>query len=274
MASVIKATIKEQTQMSNMNSFFAELVEAKQAMEALPTVQAELAEARGAYAVTIDSDLQHPPSLIPKLLSAAKDSGCDVVYAKRDERHEDSFYKRWTARWYYRSMRYMTGVPLEESAADFRLMSRFVIDLLNAMPERKIFRLLLPSLGFSSQTISYVASARQAGVSKYTTRHMAGLAFRSSIRFSRQPLRMVTFLGLATSLLAAFWLIYVILSWIIGGTSTGWPSVMAVTLLTSGVVLFSLGIIGEYIGEIYDTIKGRPHFIVRNIYGLQSDDSI
>ena len=85
---------------------------------------------------------------------------------------------------------------------------------------------------------------------------------------------MVTFLGMATSLLAVFWLIYVVLSWITGGTSAGWPSVMAVTLLTSGVILFSLGIIGEYIGEIYDTVKGRPNFIVRKIYAVQSDDSV
>lgn len=237
-------------------------------------LDAGLSEAQGAYAITLDSDLQHPPSLIPRLLTVARKSGCDVVYAKREERNEDSLYKRWSARLYYRSMRYLTGIPLEESAADFRLMSRFVIDLVNAMPERKIFRLLLPSLGFSSETVTYVASVRRAGASKYTMRNMAALAFGSSIRFSRQPLRLVTFLGLATSALAVFWLIYVIVSWISGDTSTGWPSVMAVTLLTSGVVLFSLGIIGEYIGEIYDGVKERPNFIVRRIHKSPNEDQL
>jgi len=229
-------------------------------------LDAGLADARGLYIVTMDSDLQHPPALIAELLRTAKQCECDVVYAKREARNEDSFYKRWTARRYYRLMRHMTGIPLEENAADFRLMSRFVVDLLNTMPERKIFRLLIPFLGFSSQSVSYEASPRQAGFSKFTFSRMAGLALRSSIQFSRRPLRIVTFFGIATSILAGVWLLYVIFSWLTGSTSTGWPSVMAVTLLTSGVVLFSLGIIGEYLGEIFAEIKARPNFIVRQTY--------
>lgn len=232
-----------------------------------------LRHASGEFVVTMDSDLQHPPTVIPQLLAKARDLGVDVVYAVRSSRHEETFFKRESAHWYYRTMRLMSGVPVIDNAADFRLMSRFVVDVLNGIPERKVFRLLLPALGFSSSTVDYVAEPRRAGESKYSVRRMASLAVLSSVQFSRHPLRVVAGFGLVMALAAFVWLCYVVVSFISGNALVGWPSIMSVVLLLGGMTLFSLGVIGEYVGEIYEMVKRRPQYVVRDVHGPSTSDS-
>ena len=227
-------------------------------------LDAGIREAAGDYVVTMDSDGQHPPELIPVLLSAAKQTNSDVVYAIRQDRSEDSWFKRSTARVYYRLMRSMTGVAIQDSAADYRLMTRFVVDVINQIPEQKVFRLLLPYLGFSSTTVEFQALRREHGESKYSLGRMAGLAVRSSIQFSTKPLRIVMGIGFVMSFLAALWLIWVLVDFAAGRTVAGWASQMSVTLIVGGLMLFGLGIVGEYVGEVFERVKGRPNYLIRD----------
>ena len=227
-------------------------------------LDAGIREAAGDYVVTMDSDGQHPPELIPVLLSAAKETNSDVVYAIRIDRTEDSWFKRSTARVYYRLMRSMTGVAIQDSAADYRLMTRFVVDVINQIPDQKVFRLLLPYLGFSSTTVEFQALPREHGESKYSFGRMAGLAVRSSIQFSTKPLRIVMGIGFVMSFLAALWLIWVLVDFAAGRTVAGWASQMSVTLIVGGLMLFGLGIVGEYVGEVFERVKGRPNYLIRD----------
>ncbi len=231
-------------------------------------LDAGLQETTADFVITMDSDLQHPPEVIAEMLAVAKKSGCDVVYAQREGRREDSFFKRWTGEAYYRSMKWLSGLPVEANAADYRLMSRFVVDILNNMPDRKVFRLLIPALNFRAETVTYRANPRYAGKSKYGLWRMLSLAKRSVIQFSLKPLRLVASLGVIVSAIAFFWVIYAGIQWLTGATVAGWTSLMAVTLLLGGAILFSLGVIGEYLGEVYETVKGRPSYIIQQVRKL------
>ncbi len=226
-------------------------------------LDAGLRTARGDFVVTMDSDGQHPPDVVAKLLDVAVSRGVEVVYAVRSNRSDDGWAKRLSARAYYRLMRVLTGVPIADSAADFRLMSRCVVDILNEIPNQKVFRLLLPYLGFSSETVDFRAEPRKHGVSKYSIGRMLALAIRSTMEFSTRPLRIVTTTGFLMAVFAALWLAWVLIDFAAGRTVTGWASQMAVTLVVGGLTLFSVGIVGEYVGEIFDRVSGRPHFLVR-----------
>jgi len=229
-----------------------------------PALEAGLQFALGQLVVTMDADLQHPPSVIPQLVRTAIDRGVDVVYAIRSDRSDESWFKRSSALWYYRIMRSLTGVRIMDHAADFRLMTRFVVDVVNAIPEKKVYRLLLPSLGFRSTAVVFQSAPRRAGKSKYGLRRMFALALRSSVQFSPHPLRLVALIGLVTSVLAFIWLAFVLGAYLTGSALGGWPSLMSVTLVLGGIILFSLGVVGEYVGEIFGTLKGRPHYVIRS----------
>ena len=226
-------------------------------------IDAGLRASRGSFVVTLDADGQHPAPLIPALLETATSQNCDVVYAVRTERLEESWFKRKTALWYYRSIRLLTGVPIQNNAADFRLMTRFTVSVLNDIPGNKVFRLLVPSLGFSFATVEYQANQRLNGESKYSLRKMLTLASRSALLFSTKPLRIVMGVGLVMAVLAGFWLLWVIIDFARGGTVAGWASQMSLTLVIGGVILFALGILGEYVGMIFDRQANRPEFLIR-----------
>ena len=236
-------------------------------------LDAGLQTAKGDFIVTMDSDGQHPPSIVARLLDVAVSRDVEVVYAVRSNRSDDGWAKRQSARAYYRFMRVLTGIPIADSAADFRLMSRGVVDVLNQIPNQKVFRLLLPYLGFSSETVDFRAEPRKHGSSKYSIRRMLALAFRSAIEFSTRPLRIVTTTGVLMAVFAALWLAWVLVDFAAGRTVAGWASQMAVTLVVGGLTLFSLGIVGEYVGEIFDRVSGRPHFLVRENWNGSSASS-
>lgn len=227
-------------------------------------LDAGIRAARGEYVVTMDSDGQHPPAVVAQLLDAAEAQNVDVVYATRSDRSDDGWAKRQSARAYYRLVRGLTGVQVENSAADFRLMSRFVVDVLNEIPEQKIFRLLLPHFGFTSTNVDFQARPREHGKSKYSFGRMVALAVRSSVQFSTKPLRIVAAIGFVMALTAGLWLAWVMFDFVSGRTVTGWASQMAVTLIVGGLTLFSLGIVGIYVGELYERLNGRPQFLVRD----------
>ena len=227
---------------------------------------AGLEAARGDAVVLIDADLQDPPELIPTLVTKWHE-GFDVVYALRTRREGETRFKRWTAAVFYRLLRGMTRVEIPADAGDFRLLSRRAVDALARMPERARFlRGMTSWLGFPQVGVQYERDARYAGETKYPTRRMIGFALDAVTSFSTTPIRIVTGLGF---LLVAFcavvlgWTVYIKLF-----TSTavqGWTSVLGVVLLLGGVQLVSLGIIGQYVGRIFEEAKQRPLYLVGEI---------
>ena len=234
-------------------------------------LDAGLRATTGEYVVTMDSDGQHPPKVVAELLDAALTQDVDVVYAIRSDRSDDGWYKKNSARAYYRVMRGLTGVPVLESAADFRLMSRFVVDVVNGVPEQKVFRLLLPYLGFSSTTVDFQARPRAHGESKYSFGRMLALAVNSSIQFSTKPLRLVTAIGFTMAVISGLWLAWVLVDFVAGRTVAGWASQMAITLVVGGLTLLSLGIVGQYVGELFERVSGKPPYIVRDLVKGEED---
>ncbi|MFI6261471.1 glycosyltransferase [Micromonospora sp. NPDC051006] len=223
---------------------------------------AGLHRARGAWVVSLDADLQDPPEAIAEMLRLARE-GADVVYGVRVDRRTDTFFKRHTARAYYRLMRRIVGAEVPAQAGDFRLVSREVVETLRRLPERTpVYRLLVPALGFPSAEVPYVRAARTAGETKYPLPKMLALAWNSVADFSAAPLRLATWLG-AVSFLGCLALIgFGIAAHLRGVTIPGWTSTFVAVLLLGGVQLVCLGLLGEYVGRIYATVQNRPTFHV------------
>jgi len=213
---------------------------------------------KGKFVVTLDSDLQHPPGLIPKLLEIIVLKKVDVVQCVRLLRKEDTLAKRFTANLYYKLIRFLTKIPIVENAADFRIMSRYTVDVLNKLPETKIFRLLLPLLGFKTTLLNFEADKRLAGKSKYTLRKMLALALSSSISFSTRPLYWLITFGFILSTFSLVWVIAILASFIFGKNVAGWTSLASFSLLFGGFQIFTIGTIGIYVGKILEILKKRP----------------
>ena len=231
-------------------------------------LDAGLREARGEWVVTMDSDLQHPPQFIPHLMALAGTEGAQIVSAARRDRAGDGVLKRTTGSAYYSIMRVMTGIDVVTNAADFRLLSRKVVDALNAIGQEKVFRLLIPSLGFPTAVYEYSAAPRHSGKTKYSLRKMLLLATQSSLSFSSLPLRWVFLAGLACSLGAFVWLLAVLVSFLLGYTISGWASLMVAVLLLGGLQLLALGLIGEYVATLFSIAQGRPPYLVDDVVHL------
>jgi dolichol-phosphate mannosyltransferase len=220
----------------------------------------------GNFVLTMDSDLQHPPEVIPELLKVAIESGVDVVYAVRPKRSEDGVFKRLTARAYYSLIGALTDIKLQDSAADFRLVSRKVVNVLNQLaPGRQVFRLLIPSLSFPSRTIAFTASERFAGKSKYGLQKMVGLSVDSVIQFSTKPLTLSIQLGAFVSMLSLFGFAYVIFTYFSGEALQGWASLISTVLLLFGVLFFLLGIFGLYLSSVVRQLQGRPPYVTKEM---------
>jgi dolichol-phosphate mannosyltransferase len=229
---------------------------------------AGLDRARGDWVVTMDADLQDPPELIPELLEAARTQGVDVVYASRSDRSSDSFFKRRTAGLYYRLVERLTGVPVVPQAGDFRLLSRAVVEALRVLPERKrVYRLLIPLLGFDSAVVEHRREPRAAGRTSYSLRRMALLAGDSVVSFSSTPLRVATGLGLVTAGISALLAVWVVIANLVGHTVPGWASITLGVLFLGTVQLLCLGMLGEYVGRVYDEVKARPLYRVKGESG-------
>ena len=222
---------------------------------------AGLQRAGGAWVVSIDADLQDPPEAIADMLRLAREQNLDVVYGVRADRRTDSAFKRLTAGVYYRLMRRLTGAEVPAQAGDFRLISRDVVELLRQLPERTpVYRLLVPSLGFASGSVSYVRERRVAGRTKYRLRKMVGLAWDSAASFSAAPLRLATWLGTAAFVVCLVLGGFGIVAWANGTVIPGWTSLFLAVLLLAAVQLICLGLLGEYVGRIYAAVQNRPTF--------------
>jgi glycosyltransferase involved in cell wall biosynthesis len=226
----------------------------------------------GDYVVSIDADLQDPPELIAEMLSVARDRKLDVVYGVRDDRSTDTVFKRRSAALYYRLMRRLVGSWVSREAGDFRLLSRAVVDVLVTLPEtRPVYRLVVPSFGFPSATVTYRREARAAGQTKYPLRRMIALAFDSVASFSAAPLRMATWLGLISFIGCVGLAAGALIAWLRGTVVPGWTSLFIVLLLLSAVQLFCLGMLGEYVGRIFVATQHRPRYLIAHDSGRPSE---
>lgn len=211
--------------------------------------------------VTIDADLQQDIEALDKFLASYM-SGSEVVYGVRNDRHSDGAFKKGTATLYYKLM-HLLGSKVIANHADYRLMSRKALDALAEYKETNLFlRGLIPTMGFPSDVVYFDVKAREAGHSKYTLSKMMTLALDGITSMSIRPLRMIAFLGFIFFLFFGVVGITVVVDWVQGNNVPGYTTSVLVSLLTGGVTLVSLGIIGEYVGKIYMETKHRPRYII------------
>jgi len=223
---------------------------------------AGLDRTRGDAVVLMDGDLQDPPELIPEMLAKWRE-GYDVVYAVRRTRRGESPFKLWTASMFYRVTSRLTNVSIPVDVGDFRLMSRRVVDALQGMRERHRFiRGLVSWVGYRQTGIPYDRDVRFAGNTKYPLRKMLKFALDGITAFSEVPLRVATYLGFAIAGFAFVYGIVVLVLNVLGYNLPGYTSTMLAILLLGGVQLVTIGILGEYVGRIYDEIKDRPLYLV------------
>ena len=221
--------------------------------------------ARGDAVVIIDADLQDPPEVILELAKKWKE-GYEVVYAVRGEREGESWFKKFTAAMFYRLIYSITDVKIPVDTGDFRLMDRKVVDVLKQMKERHRFpRGMSAWVGFKQIGVTYKRAARVAGVTKYPFRKMLKLALNAITGFSYFPLQVATYFGFFSAGISILAIPIVIYMRMMGsGAFFGQATTLIAVLFLGGVQLISLGILGEYIGRLYDEAKGRPLYIVRN----------
>jgi len=213
--------------------------------------------------VMIDADLQDPPELIPEMLDAWR-RGADVVYAVRSSREGETRFKLTTARWFYKVFAKVARIELTEDSGDFRLMDRAPLDALLAMPERNRFlRGMTVWVGFTQTAVAYERKAREGGTTKFTPGRMLRFAFDAITSFSHAPLQAATLLGFVFSLLAFLAIPLTIAARYADIYSRGVPTTIVIVLLLGGIQLITVGIIGEYVGRIYDEVKHRPLYVVR-----------
>jgi polyisoprenyl-phosphate glycosyltransferase len=219
--------------------------------------------ARGDYVVTIDADLQDPPEVIGQMLTLARAQGLDIVYGVRGDRRSDTAFKRWTAGVYYRLMRRLVGKSVPAHAGDFRLLSRAAVDAVRKLPERRpVLRMVVPWIGFPSGEVAYLRQLRAAGRTKYPLSRMFRLATDSVTSFSAAPLRVATWLGLVGVVVCGLLAVIAIVAYLRHETVSGWTSLYIAVLFLGAVQLLCLGLLGEYVGRIYDAVQGRPAYFV------------
>lgn len=226
-------------------------------------VTAGLSKARGERVLIIDSDLEDPPELLPRMM-ALMDKGADNVYGRRLSRRGVRLWKKISYRLFYSLLSFLAGCEIPPDTGDFRLISRRIVDTVNRMPEQHRFlRGMISWTGFRQVAIEYHRDARFAGASGYTLSKLFRFAIDGITSFSIQPLRIATLLGIATGLLSLLFAAYIASSTLLHGQPVaGWASLMVTVLFVGSLQLFVIGIIGEYLGRLFLESKGRPLFLV------------
>jgi len=233
---------------------------------------AGLSQCGGDRVLIIDADLQDPPELLPDMMKRM-DAGADVVYGQRRDREGESGFKLCTAYAFYRLIDWLSDTPIPRDAGDFRLMSRRAVDALQAMPERHRFiRGMVSWIGYRQEPIEYDRDARYAGTTKYPVRRMFRFALDAITAFSTKPLQLASLGGVIMGLLALLLIVYAFVSLFMGRTVQGWVSLMAVISVLGSVQLCVLGIIGEYLGRLYEQSKGRPLYLIERVERREPTD--
>lgn len=219
--------------------------------------------------VLIDADLQDPPELIPAMVEKWS-QGIDVVYGVRTKRKNETYFKRISAKFFYRLLRVLSGTDIPADTGDFRLISRRVAEVLRSMPENDRFmRGMVSWTGFTQQSLSYERDGRFAGETKYTLRKMVSLATDAILSFSIVPLRISVTLGLISSLLAFIGIAYAVFARLFSNEWVeGWAFIVISVLFVGGVQLLSIGILGEYLGRLYLMTKSRPLYVIKEKVGF------
>ena len=226
-------------------------------------ITAGLDHAGGDAVVMIDSDLQDPPELIATMIEHWR-AGSDVVYATRTDREGESRFKLTTARWFYNIMGRVSDVPLAANSGDFRLLDRRALDALLTMRERnRYLRGMTSWVGFTQTALPYARDARHAGTTKYSFRKMVHFALDAIASFSNVPLQLATVAGFVCAILAFLAVPVAIAFRVFGQFIPGITTTVVAVLLLGGFQLMAIGLIGEYVGRIYDEVKRRPLYIVR-----------
>lgn len=227
-------------------------------------ITAGIEVAKGDAVVLIDADLQDPPEVIHQMITKW-DQGYDVVYGTRTERHGETSFKKGTAKLFYRLLNYLSDVTIPMDTGDFRLMSRKVVDTLRLMPERDRFmRGMVSWVGFKQIALPYKRNKRVAGESKYPLKKMLRFATDGILSFSTKPLKISIVMGIFCALLAMLGILYALFLrlftdiWV-----EGWTALMIAVLFIGGVQLITVGILGEYIGRIFNETKNRPLYVVQ-----------
>jgi len=224
---------------------------------------AGLRAATGDAVITMDCDLQHPPRLIPEMVRAWR-AGNGVVQMVRDETVDAGPAKRFMSRNFYRLMNLLSDTPITAGAADFQLLDRAAVDaLLRLGDHRPFLRGMVSWLGFRTVSLHYTADARTGGATSYTWRRMISMAVDAITAFSVKPLRIAFYIGCLSAILSLLYLLYIFKELLAGHTIEGWTSLMVVLLFLGASQLVTLGIIGEYVGRIYDQTRGRPRYVVK-----------
>ncbi|MCM3127126.1 glycosyltransferase family 2 protein [Paenibacillus provencensis] len=227
----------------------------------------------GDAVIIIDADLQDPPELILEMIGKWNE-GYEVVYAKRVKRKGETWFKKMSASLFYRVLRASADINIPLDTGDFRLMDRKVCLEMKRIPENNRFvRGLVSWVGFRQTAVEYVRDERTAGETKYPLKRMIKLSLDGILSFSYKPLKLAIYSGLTLSGTGFLYLLYVIyLALFTDATMQGWPSMISITLIFNGFILLMLGIVGEYVGRIYDETKGRPLYIVREFYSGQNNE--
>lgn len=211
--------------------------------------------------ISMDADLQDDINAVDEMVAQYK-RGFDIVYGVRNKRETDTFFKRFTAEGFYKLIKFL-GADIVENHADYRLMSRKALDGLEKFGEVNLFlRGLVPMIGFPSTNVYYERAERFAGESKYPLKKMLFFAFQGITSLTVEPIRMIMTLGLAMSSISFLVILWTLYEYFFGETVRGWASMLASLWFIGGLILLSVGIVGEYVGKIYLETKKRPRFIV------------
>ena len=235
---------------------------------------AGLDRARGEVVLLMDADLQHPPALIPAMLAAWREGG-DMIYTVRKTRDDESLVKKLGTRVFYHIVNAGSAVEIPANAGDFRLLDRAVVDALKSLPERNRFmKGLYAWVGFHSVAVDYEPNERFAGESSFSMRGLSRLAVTGVTAFTNTPLRLWSALGAIIAvgaILSGVW--FVIEHFTFGADVPGWATLAVSTMFFSGIQLLSIGILGEYVGRIFDEVKQRPVYLVRHDSGPSDEDA-
>ena len=221
----------------------------------------------GDATVVIDADLQDPPELIPEMIKLWEE-GYDDVYAKRKSREGESWFKKFTSKMYYKTLQRVTHVPIQEDTGDFRLLDRRVVEAIKQFRDtQRNAKAIFSWVGFNKKEILYDRDERVAGETKWSYPKLINLAIDGITSFTTAPLRLSTYIGAMVAFIAFVYLLYIVFRTIFFGIDlAGYPSTIAIILFLGGVQLLSLGIIGEYVGRIFNETKQRPLYLIEEYH--------
>ncbi|HZR18226.1 MAG TPA: glycosyltransferase family 2 protein [Verrucomicrobiae bacterium] len=241
-----------------------------------PAVSAGLRRCHGELAVIIDADLQDPPEVIPDMVCQLAQTGSNVVYGVRNRRKGETLFKRVTASLYYQLLSKLSDVPLPVNAGDFRLIDRKIINAFNSLQENnKYIRGLISWMGFKQTPFYYDRDPRYAGETKYSLRKMLRFASTGVFYFSKKPLQIATTFGFSSVAAGLVLSLWVLINKLISPQYivSGWTSIILLTIYFGGVQLLTIGILGQYIGSLFDEVKRRPEYIVDEPLRVTSDET-